>query len=627
MTSKKISQITEDPTPDLGDVTYATDTGGTTDKQVTVSAILNAGAGKYIERENRKLWNHRRALRNAADGTGRLVIGYLGDSTTEGVGGLTSIEERALNICQEILRDRYSTADTGRGYIAAWTYPTFSESVTLTGDYTLRSTEGLGFRSVSLNDSGAMATWELHGTDMIMCYASYGGASHPKSEYRVNGGAWTEIEHTPGDGFDFREEQLAVSLGAEDDYTVEWRWKADGTGIATNPVIEGIIEINGDPDLGISVLDMGHSGYDVDEFENNTGNTLISSWISDFDVTTVVLGLGINDWIGAVDPALYKSDLTALIARLRVGNPDLEVVLRGGWTPYGTGDPDDFHLYMKVQYEIAAADPLTSVFDARRMIPEPGYMGGGDEHYHDAFLAEHPNADGYRAIGTADADHLSLRTGGAYADDDRWVTRAMVDAKQPLDSDLSAIAAVSTTQTGRALLTSTAITRSNPPSGAIAETLTRDIITSGLSALTSGTLRLVSIELPAGVLVTSLTFVSGTQAAVTPTNWWFCLLNSSRVTLRKTADQTSTAWAANTAKTVSLASTYTTTYSGTYYLGVVMAAATPINLQVYTANATLNALPPIRAGNTTDTGLTTPVDFNPAGSITSSQNIVYAYAS
>lgn len=166
------------------------------------------------------------------------------------------------------------------------------------------------------------------------------------------------------------------------------------------------------------------------------------------------------------------------------------------------------------------------------------------------------------------------------------------------------------------------------PTGALAETASRDIMTTGSSGLNSGTLRAVAIRLVAGVTLTSATFVSGSQAAVTPTNWWFGLFDGSRVCLRLTADQTNTAWAANTPKTVAFSSTYTPTTSGVYYLGIMMAAATPISVVVQTASATLNAIVPIRAGNTSDTGLTTPPNLPfTAGAITASANIIYAYVS
>lgn len=412
MPSKKIVEITEDTTLDMSDVAYGTNAAGSTDKRFSLSTLHKSGAGTYAEADNRKLWRHRRALKAAADGSSRMVIGYLGDSTTEGH-TIDSIDDRPLNVCQRLLRERYSNADTGRGYIPAeyGNSIVHDEAPVHAGDTTTRITEGLGFRSIALEGSGAQVTWTLYGTDMILCYASYAGAPGPKSEYRINGGAWVEVDHLGGSGLDFREEQTAVSLGAVGTYTVDWRWKSDGSGAAPKPVIEGIIEINGDPDKGISVLDMGHSGFKASDFADSSGNDLIDDWISDHNVTTVVLGLGFNEWQDAVAPATFKTKLTSLISLLRGGNSNLEIVLHGGWTPLAAGDPDDWYLYVDVMYEIAASDSRTSVYDQRRFMPDPGVVTTSD-HY-DLF-GLHPNDTAGHAIGRGDADHLSLREGGAY---------------------------------------------------------------------------------------------------------------------------------------------------------------------------------------------------------------------
>ncbi|MEV5977480.1 right-handed parallel beta-helix repeat-containing protein [Streptomyces sp. NPDC052114] len=102
---------------------------------------------------------------------------------------------------------------------------------------------------------------------------------------------------------------------------------------------------------------------------------------------------------------------------------------------------------------------------------------------------------------------------------------------------------------------------------------------------TSGWLYLVPIWLPKGAVVSNITFVSGSTAGATLTNQWFTLHNSARVALARTADATTAAWAANTAKTLAVAQTtagaassYTTTYSGWHYLGVMVAATTPPSL-------------------------------------------------
>jgi hypothetical protein len=132
------------------------------------------------------------------------------------------------------------------------------------------------------------------------------------------------------------------------------------------------------------------------------------------------------------------------------------------------------------------------------------------------------------------------------------------------------------------------------------------------STPTSGTLYLVPIWLPKGLVISNLAFVSGGTAAVTPTNWWFTLHNSSRVALARTADQTTTAWAANTIKSLAIAQTtagaassYTTTYSGLHYVGVMIKATTVCSL--ISEGAVPDVLASVAPGiGGTDTGLSTP---------------------
>lgn len=127
----------------------------------------------------------------------------------------------------------------------------------------------------------------------------------------------------------------------------------------------------------------------------------------------------------------------------------------------------------------------------------------------------------------------------------------------------------------------------------------------------SGTLILVPIWLPKGAVISNITFISGSTAATSPTNWWFTLHDKDRVALARTADQTTTAWAATTRKTLAIAQTtagaatsYTTTYTGLHYLGVMIAAGTPPTL---IGEGTM----PVVHGDTpglgsTSTGQTTP---------------------
>lgn len=99
---------------------------------------------------------------------------------------------------------------------------------------------------------------------------------------------------------------------------------------------------------------------------------------------------------------------------------------------------------------------------------------------------------------------------------------------------------------------------------------------SGNVALTTQVMTSVPVYLVAGEVVTNLSFCSGQTAAGTPTNWWFALYDTAATAalIAQSADQTSTAWAANTVKTLALSAAYTVTKTGTYYAAIMVKATT-----------------------------------------------------
>lgn len=102
----------------------------------------------------------------------------------------------------------------------------------------------------------------------------------------------------------------------------------------------------------------------------------------------------------------------------------------------------------------------------------------------------------------------------------------------------------------------------------------------GQVALATGVMTSVPIFLSAGDVITNISCRSGATAAGTPTNYWFALYSaaSTPALLSQSADQTSTAWAANTTKTLALASAQTITTSGVYWVGIMVTATTPPTL-------------------------------------------------
>lgn len=155
-------------------------------------------------------------------------------------------------------------------------------------------------------------------------------------------------------------------------------------------------------------------------------------------------------------------------------------------------------------------------------------------------------------------------------------------------------------------------------SGALYETFDRNLCDEvNTSLLSTGRLSLAAIYIPSGTVVSSISFWSATTAAGTPTNQLFGLYDSSLNLLRSSTNDTTTAWAANSKKTLSLTSTFTTTYSGIHYLGLMVTATTVPTIKGNTAktNGALNAAAPSMGGTST-TGLTTALPATAAAPAT-----------
>jgi hypothetical protein len=134
--------------------------------------------------------------------------------------------------------------------------------------------------------------------------------------------------------------------------------------------------------------------------------------------------------------------------------------------------------------------------------------------------------------------------------------------------------------------------------------------TTDLTALATGVMTAVALPLQAGDVVTSLTVKSGATAAGTPTAYWLALYSSAATPalLSQTADQTSTAWAANTVKTLALATPQLITTAGVYYVGIMVTASTPptlIGRTVGIAGAAASILGSKVLAQTSGSGLTT----------------------
>jgi hypothetical protein len=167
------------------------------------------------------------------------------------------------------------------------------------------------------------------------------------------------------------------------------------------------------------------------------------------------------------------------------------------------------------------------------------------------------------------------------------------------------------------------------PATALQETMPRNAATTGnLAALSTGRATFVGMYLPAGRVVTSITFVSGSTALSGNTNWWFTLASSNGTRLGLTADQTVAGWGGNTAKTLALTSPYTVTAEGIYYLGVMEAATTVNTLAGINISTILSTTAPLPAAiDSTNVGLTTPATAPATWTLTGAITIAYAWIS
>lgn len=123
----------------------------------------------------------------------------------------------------------------------------------------------------------------------------------------------------------------------------------------------------------------------------------------------------------------------------------------------------------------------------------------------------------------------------------------------------------------------------SPNGGIAAHSFDRSLISADLAALTTQVMLSVGVAVQAGEPVSSITFLSGATAAGTPTNWWFALYDPSGTLISQTADQLTAAWAADTAKTLSLPVPFAGP-AGIYYAAIMVKATTPPSLMGRSVN-------------------------------------------
>lgn len=169
------------------------------------------------------------------------------------------------------------------------------------------------------------------------------------------------------------------------------------------------------------------------------------------------------------------------------------------------------------------------------------------------------------------------------------------------------------------------------PAGATSETFPRRYADANTAAQASATIFVTAIAIPQGVVVNNITMASGTTAKGGGTHGWYVLADSSLIVRAVTADQTDAASIWGTANTVYTLATnsYTTTYTGLYYVGVMVAASTvPTFLCTTATTNSVVALTPVLSGACGGATQTTPpATGSTLASVASSSRQYYAYTS
>ena len=126
----------------------------------------------------------------------------------------------------------------------------------------------------------------------------------------------------------------------------------------------------------------------------------------------------------------------------------------------------------------------------------------------------------------------------------------------------------------------------SPTNTTFAESFPRYLCGTDNAISATGVCHATAVPLQAGDVVTSITFITGGTAAVTPTAGFAALYSPAGALIAQTADFGSTARAANTAYKVNLASAQLITTPGLYYVVISFTAGTVPTLRgLSTGNA------------------------------------------
>ena len=142
------------------------------------------------------------------------------------------------------------------------------------------------------------------------------------------------------------------------------------------------------------------------------------------------------------------------------------------------------------------------------------------------------------------------------------------------------------------------------PTGTFFESVPYDLVNVDQAIAASGVMLTVGVPIIQGSVLTKVSFAVGATAASTPTHGFVALYGPGvtvQPLLGQSADQLTTAMAANTIYTISLASTYTAPTTDVYYVGISFTGTTIPTLLGYAQGLNATNIAAFLAGFTTKT--------------------------
>lgn len=379
-------------------------------------------ADALLKRPGQHAWD--RISRATSEPVNVVVVG---DSITEGTGA-SALVNRWQTKAQAIMRAALGiTAGAQVPYVPGYYKTSAPQSlVTRAGDTLERTTNGLGWRTLEIRPGGSV-TFTASATAAHLVVTK--GSSSGVMAVKVN--AATPVTYNTN------------SANGGGSHAYWWPVPISGAGVHTITVtvasgtlpvyVQGLMVRDGDEARGLRLLDAGYHGWAYSTATTAQLTTLAAA-ITAANPAVIVSALGTND-VAANNPDKLRTDVLAHVTSWHTAAPGVPVVLV--WYPKATAHTDAQNRAARdVLVTIAAQDPLVSLLDLRRLLPDAGTTEGA------ALFPDglHPNDAGHQRIATEVArlllaDNPDAITTQAALDVTRADVKAVADAL-PAKQDL-----------------------------------------------------------------------------------------------------------------------------------------------------------------------------------------------